>query len=160
MVKADKKKVEEFYPKEKEWFEIIGQKTTKAYQEAGLSIQETFGTTDLEKIGKTIKKWLIEFIVSGPVVTMVIEGNHAIGKVRNIVGYTDPYSAAPGTIRGDLTTDSIALGNIMARAVVNVIHASSSLKDAEKEISIWFSKDEIMDYKRCDENIILGRFLK
>ncbi|MCX8178431.1 MAG: nucleoside-diphosphate kinase [Candidatus Aenigmarchaeota archaeon] len=160
MVKATKNMVEEFYPKDKEWFETIGQKTTKAYQEAGLSIQETFGTTNLEEIGKIIKKWLVDFIVSGPVVAMVLEGNHAIMKVRNIVGYTDPFAAAPGTIRGDLTTDSIALGNIMARAVVNVIHASSSQKDAEKEISIWFEKKELMSYKRCDEDIILGRFLK
>ncbi|MBU5687901.1 MAG: nucleoside-diphosphate kinase [Candidatus Woesearchaeota archaeon] len=160
MVLATKQQVEDFYPKDKEWFETVGTKTTKAYQEAGLDVKKTFGTTDLEKIGRIIKGWLIDFITSGPVVAMVIEGNHAITKVRNIVGYTDPLSASPGTIRGDLTSDSIALGNIMARAAVNLIHASSNPKDAEHEIKVWFKESELLKYKRCDEDIVLGNFLK
>ncbi|MCM8808014.1 MAG: nucleoside-diphosphate kinase [Candidatus Omnitrophica bacterium] len=160
MVMASKEQVEDFYPKTKEWFISIGEKTTKAYNEANLSIEETFGTKDLEKIGKIIKSWLINFITSGPIVVMVIEGNHAVEKVRNIVGYTDPLKAMPGTIRGDLTSDSIALGNIMARAVVNLIHASSSQKEAEHEISVFFKKSELMSYKKCDEEIVLGEFLK
>jgi len=160
MVLAEKKQVEDFYPKSKEWFETVGTKTTKAYQDLGLSIQETFGTADLEKIGRKIKEWLIDFITSGPVVAMVIEGNHAISKVRTIVGYTDPLNAAPGTIRGDLTSDSIALGNVMARAAVNLIHASSSKEDADHEIKVWFKESEILEYKRCDEDIVLGKFLK
>lgn len=160
MVKAGREQVEKFYPSDKEWFETVGNKTTKAYQEAGLSIEKTFGTTNLEKIGKIIKGWLIDFITSAPVVVMVVEGNHAINKVRNIVGYTDPYTAAAGTIRGDLTSDSIALGNIMGRAAVNLIHASSGQKDAEHEINVWFKESELLTYKRSDEDIILGRFLK
>ncbi len=160
MVQASKEQVEEFYPKNKEWFETIGIKTTKAYQDLGLDVEKTFGTTDLEKIGRTIKKWLVDFITSGPIVVMVIEGNHAITKVRSIVGYTDPLTASPGTIRGDLSSDSIALGNIMARATINLIHASSTQKEAEHEIKIWFSESELFEYKRCDEDIILGKFLK
>lgn len=160
MVLADRKRVEDFYPKDKKWFESVGAKTTKAYEEAKLNVKETFGTTDLEEIGKIIKGWLVDFITSGPVVVMVIEGNHAIAKVRNIVGYTDPLSAAPGTIRGDLTSDSITLGNVMARAVVNLIHASSDKKDAEHEIKIWFTEAELLNYKRCDEDVVLGKFLK
>jgi len=160
MVAASKKQVEDFYPNTKDWFETVGMKTTKAYQEAGLDVKKTFGTTDLEKIGKIIKGWLIDFITSGPVVAMVIEGNSAVNKVRNIVGYTDPLSANAGTIRGDLTSDSIALGNVMARAAVNLIHASSSQKEAEHEISVFFDQTEIVSYKRVDEDLILGRFLK
>ncbi len=160
MVKADKEQVERFYPSDREWFETIGTKTTKAYQEAGLDIKKTFGTTDLEKIGKIIKGWLVDFIISAPVVVMVVEGNHSINKVRNIVGYTDPYTAAAGTIRGDFTSDSITLGNIMGRAAVNLIHASSGQKDAENEISVWFKESELLKYKRSDEDIVLGRFLK
>jgi nucleoside-diphosphate kinase len=160
MVQANKEQVEEFYPKNKEWFETVGNKTTKAYQNLGLSVQETFGTTNLEKIGRTIKKWLIDFITSGPIVVMVVEGNHAINKVRSIVGYTDPLTAAPGTVRGDLSSDSIALANIMARATINLVHASSSQKEAEREIKVWFDESELFDYKRCDEDIVLGKFLK
>jgi len=160
MVQASKEQVEEFYPKDKEWFESIGNKTTKAYQDLGLSVKDTFGTTDLEKIGRSIKKWLVDFITSGPIVVMVIEGNHAISKVRSIVGFTDPLTASPGTIRGDFTSDSIALGNIMARATINLVHASSNKKEAEHEIKVWFKDSELFDYKRCDEDIVLGKFLK
>ncbi len=160
MVPAKREQVERFYPSENSWFETIGKKTIKAYEELGLDVKKTFGTTDLAKIGKTIKNWLIEFILAGPVVSMVVEGNGAVKKVRDIVGYTDPYNAAPGTIRGDLTSDSLALGNIMGRAGVNLIHASSDVSEAKREISIWFKQEEIMNYKRVDEEIILGRFLK
>ena len=160
MVQAKRDQVEKFYPSERSWFETIGKKTTKAYEELGLDIKSTFGTVELEKIGKTIKKWLIDFIIAGPVVPMIIEGNSAVKKVRDIVGYTDPYNAAPGTIRGDLTSDSIALGNVMGRAAVNLVHASSDVSEAKREISLWFEPKEILNYKRTDEDVVLGRFLK
>ncbi len=157
---AKREQVEKFYPSDKEWFVSVGNKTEKAYEEAGLDVKKTFGTNDLEKIGKTIKSWLIDFITAGPVVPMVIEGNGAIKKVRDLVGYTDPYNAAAGTIRGDLTMDSIALGNIMNRAAINLVHASANESEAKHEISVWFKPEEILSYKRVDEDIILGRFLK
>ncbi len=160
MVQARREQVERFYPSSKEWFESVGNKTKKAYGEAGLDVKRTFGTTDLEKIGRIIKGWVVDFITSGPVVPMVIEGNGAIKKVRDLVGYTDPYNASPGTIRGDLTMDSIALGNIMNRAAINIVHASGSESEAKNEISVWFKPEEILSYKRVDEDLILGRFLR
>lgn len=160
MVQASREQVEKFYPSESSWFKSLGGKTTKAYGEFGLSVEKTFGTKDLEKVGKTIKKWLVDFIISGPVVAMVVEGNGAIKKVRDMVGYTDPYNAAAGTIRGDLTSDSLALGNIMGRAGVNLVHASSDVSEAKREISVWFKESEMLRYSRVDEDIVLGRFLK
>jgi len=84
---------------------------------------------------------LIDYITSGPVVAMVVEGKEAVSVVRNLVGKTNPIEAEPGTIRGDLAMD---IGR-------NVVHASDSLNSAEREISIFFSKDEILDYRKFDE---------
>ncbi len=84
---------------------------------------------------------LVEYITSGPVVAMVVEGREAISVVRKLVGKTNPAEADPGTIRGDLALD---IGR-------NIVHASDSRQSAEREIGIFFSDDEIMDYRKFDE---------
>lgn len=87
-------------------------------------------------------KNLVSFITSGPNVSMVIEGKNAVSVVRSMVGKTDPKDAAPGTIRGDYGLD---LGR-------NVIHASDSLESAKREIKQHFSKNELINYERTDED--------
>jgi len=94
--------------------------------------------------GKPFYESLIKYITSGPVVAMVIEGQNAIERVRKMVGATDPQKAMPGTIRGDFCQH---IGR-------NVIHASDAKETAEKEISLWFSDDEIVSYAMDDEKWI------
>jgi len=94
--------------------------------------------------GKPFYEGLIKYITSGPVVAMVIEGMNAIERVRNMVGATDPQKAMPGTIRGDFSQH---IGR-------NIIHASDGEETAKKEITLWFSDDEIVDYKMDDEKWI------
>jgi len=84
---------------------------------------------------------LLNYIMSGPVVAMVVEGKGAIKLVRDLVGATNPMEANPGTIRGDLAID---IGR-------NVIHASDSFESARREISLFFKEIEIFDYSRIDE---------
>ncbi|MBO8179239.1 MAG: nucleoside-diphosphate kinase [Archaeoglobus sp.] len=84
---------------------------------------------------------LVEYITSGPVVAMVVEGKNAIKVVRTLVGATNPVEAAPGTIRGDFGLD---VGR-------NVVHASDSPQSAEREISLFFSNDEIVSWEKADE---------
>lgn len=84
-----------------------------------------------EHEGKPFYNTLIDFITSGPVVKMVISGEGAIGKVRSLMGATDPAQAAPGSIRGDFGLDVNA----------NVIHGSDSAASAEREIKIFFDED-------------------
>ena len=91
--------------------------------------------------GKPFYEGLIKYITSGPVVAMVIEGQNAIERVRMLVGSTDPQKAMPGTIRGDFCQH---IGR-------NAIHASDGKETAEKEIALWFSNDEIVDYDMNDE---------
>jgi nucleoside-diphosphate kinase len=84
---------------------------------------------------------LIEFITSGPSISMVVVGKDAIRVMRAINGATNPVDAAPGTIRGDLTLD---VGR-------NVVHASDSPDAAAREIAIHFKDSEILKYSRIDE---------
>jgi nucleoside-diphosphate kinase len=84
---------------------------------------------------------LVSFIMSGPVVALVIEGNDAVPIVRSMVGATNPKNSSPGTIRGDFALDT---GR-------NVIHASDSPDSAKREISLYFDNSEIATYKRIDE---------
>lgn len=91
-----------------------------------------------EHEGKHFFDDLVEFIRSGPVVAMILEGDDAISTVRTMVGSTNPKEAAPGTIRYDF-------GMHTGR---NLIHASDSKTSAEKEVSLFFDIDEIVEYDK------------
>ncbi|MBO0827953.1 MAG: hypothetical protein J2P24_09240 [Streptosporangiales bacterium] len=69
---------------------------------------------------------------------MVLSGNRAIETVRKLVGNTLPVAAAPGTIRGDYSSDSADLANDQSRPVRNLIHASGDPEEAAREIKLWF----------------------
>ncbi len=82
---------------------------------------------------------LVDYITSGPVVAMVLEGKDAISTARDMMGATNPLKAAPGTIRATYGMD---LGR-------NIIHGSDSPESAAREISIFFRPDELVDYSRA-----------
>ncbi len=84
---------------------------------------------------------LIDFITSGPSISMVVEGKNAISVMRAINGATNPANAATGSIRGDFALDT---GR-------NVVHASDSSESAQREIGIHFKESEILEYSRIDE---------
>ena len=77
---------------------------------------------------------LVEFMMSGPIVSMVAEGNRVIEGFRSLAGVTDPTLAAPGTIRGDLARDQ------GTKVVQNIVHGSDSPESAAREIEIFFGK--------------------
>ncbi|MCE5315402.1 MAG: nucleoside-diphosphate kinase [Armatimonadota bacterium] len=81
--------------------------------------------------GKDFFEGVVDFITSGPVVAMVVEGDNCIKLMRNMMGATNPENASPGTIRGDLT----------ASTRENLIHGSDSPETAVCEIGLWFGKD-------------------
>ena len=87
---------------------------------------------------------LIKYITSGPVLTMVIEGDEAISVVRKLSGATNPQEADFGTIRGDFGMDT---GR-------NIIHSSDSPESASREINLFFDEDEIIDCSMSDESWI------
>ncbi|HKB88501.1 MAG TPA: nucleoside-diphosphate kinase [Patescibacteria group bacterium] len=157
MVWVDEAMVRKHYPTtRKEWVSGIGEKTLKAYEDYGTDPKEHLGTMDPYEIGLLVCKWLVEYLTSGPVVAIVLEGPHAIIAVRKIAGYTYPDTAIPGTIRGDFSVDSPDLANMTKRSGMNLVHASGNAEEAKFEIELWFKKSELMDYKRSDEAIMFG----
>ena len=86
-----------------------------------------------EHQGKPFFEPLVEFMLSGPVVAAVVEGDRVIEGFRSLAGATEPTTAAPGTIRGDLGRD---WGEKVQK---NLVHGSDSPESAEREIGIWFS---------------------
>jgi len=95
-----------------------------------------------ERRGEVVKRRMVNFLVSGPVRALVLEGEGIVAKVRAVVGATEPISAARGTIRGDLASDSYLQADKEDRAVENLVHASDSPKEAEREIRLWFPELE------------------
>lgn len=142
------------YPVDREEF-IIGmaQKTIENCQEQGIDIKKVFKTDNPKKIGLEIQKWLVDFMVSSPIIALVIEGPHVIEVVRKIRGHTLPLKAVPGTITGDYSFDSSMLGNEQGRPIKNLVHASGNKQEAEFEVSLWFNESELFsDYKTVHQS--------
>jgi nucleoside-diphosphate kinase len=148
MFQATKEQIDGHYPKDAKWIERVGGKTLSTYEKYGYDAKKELGTTDPAKIGKMVRGWLVDFMVSAPMVRMVVQGVHAIDMVRKIVGKTMPYEAEMGTIRGDFSADSPALANKDKRAVMNLVHASETPEEAAHEIAFWFGKEKTFSYKR------------
>ena len=91
--------------------------------------------------GKSFFEPTVEYIISSPVVAMVLEGPNAITIVRSMMGKTNPQEAALGTIRGDY-------GQFIGR---NIVHGSDGPDTAAFEINLWFTKEELAAYTRIDE---------
>ncbi len=127
----------------------LGERTIAAYKEKGIEVTRT----PIE-IAKDIQKKLLTYITAGPVVVMVIEGAHAVGHVRKIRGATNPLSADVGSITADLTIDSYFIADDSERAVRNLVHASGTVEEAENEIKIWFTEDEIHHYDLAIEKVL------
>jgi nucleoside-diphosphate kinase len=139
------------YKLDEEWAKNVFEKTKKSREADG----DEFPFTDAIEYGKMIQSWNMNFLKEGPVITMILEGPHAIEIIRKIVGATEPRAATPGTIRGDFAmTESYALANDKERVTRNLIHASDSPENAEHEIDLWFSENEIHKYsKELDKHL-------
>jgi nucleoside-diphosphate kinase len=148
MFQATRAEMDKHYPKDEKWIRRLGEKTTATYEKYGYDVKKDFGTNDQLKIGKAVRGWLVDFMISAPMVKMAVQGIHAVDMVRKIVGPTMPYLAEMGTIRGDFSADSPLLANLEKRPVLNLIHASETAEEAKHEIEHWFGKKTIYKYKR------------
>ncbi|HEX7557009.1 MAG TPA: nucleoside-diphosphate kinase [Leptolinea sp.] len=97
--------------------------------------------------GKDFYAGLIRYITSAPVIAMVWTGTNAVAAVRQTMGATRPWEAAPGSIRHDF---ALEVGR-------NLTHASDSVENAETEIALWFSPGELVDWQRCSDDWIFGK---
>lgn len=145
----DEKKLWEHYNKDDAWFLKKGTKIVEDKKAAGLPVSK-----EPIEYGKDIIRQLVKFMTSGPVVMMVWEGNQAAVVARKVTGDTEPATSDVGTIRGDLTLDSYGISAVDDRAVRNLIHCSENVEDAKREIAIWFSDAEMLNYRLVSEAIL------
>lgn len=141
MIMATEDQAKNNYPGTKDWLIGMGEKTITNYGSNSDLLKSDLGTTDPLTIGKKIYKSLVKYLVEGPVIISVWEGNHAVKVVERIIGKTDPTQADIGTIRGDYGFDTPQFAVKSGRVVFrNLIHRSDSALEAEREIAHWFGK--------------------
>ena len=120
--------------------EVIRRIEAKGYRLVALqqrpASEELLAQHYAEHLGKPFYRPLVEFMLSGPVVALVAEGQRVIEGFRSLAGVTEPTAAAPGTIRGDLGRDW------GFTVVQNIVHGSDSPESAVREISLWFPERE------------------
>ena len=118
---------------------IVGLKMMQVSRELALRHYE-------EHQGKPFFDGLVDFIISGPIVALALEGENAVGLVRRTMGATSPLDSDAGTVRGDLAVD---IGR-------NLIHGSDSPESAQRELALFFAEAELLDYTRDNEPWITG----
>ncbi len=145
MLLADENMARKHYKVDKDWAKNVFEKTKITYEKEG----KNFAFTNPLEFGKLIQGWNVKFLKEGPVIAFVVEGPSAVEIVRKIVGNTEPKQASPGTIRGDFAMiESYMLADKKQRVLRNLVHASDSKENAEREMQLWFSEDEIYDYEK------------
>ncbi len=148
--------IEQHYTLDPEWRVKTGMKTIESYHKKG----KTPPSTDPLKITEVILNNLKRYLSRGPVVAMVWQGIHAVAIVRKITGGTEPLTSDMGTIRGDYTIDSYEVSDVDGRAVRNLVHASGSVDEANKEIEHWFHAKELIDYRLMNEAMLYDKELE
>ena len=148
MAYASKELAGRHYADDEQWLKSVGEKATKAATERGEKVKET-----PIQIGQRIRMQLMDYISMSPIVAIVLEGHNAVATVRKIVGPTSPEHAAPGTIRGDYSHETYVMADKKQRPIQNLIHASGTAVEAEREITVWFTSKELHSYMRVDEGL-------
>jgi nucleoside-diphosphate kinase len=152
MFMADEERLFKHYNKDEAWFLKKGTGIVNDLTAQGLPV-----TKEPIEYGKDIIRANAKFMMSAPVVAMVWEGNQAGAIIKKIVGSTEPATSDVGTVRGDYTVDSYSHAAYEDRAVRNLIHCTDpedGPEEAEREISLWFSENEIMNYTTAQERIM------
>ena len=121
---------------------VIGRIESKGLKIAGLKLIQVSEELAKENYGEHVARPffgdLVSFITSSPVVALAVEGDNAVSVVRTLMGGTNPQEADPGTIRGDF---GMTIG-------MNLVHGSDSVESAERELNLFFDKNEVLDYVR------------
>ena len=125
--------------------EVINRLEHRGLKLVGMKLMEVDDALARQHYGEHVDRpffgGLVEFITSAPVVAMAWEADNAVEAVRNTMGQTNPTSSPPGTIRGDLGLD---IGR-------NLVHGSDSPESAQRELSLFFSDGELLDYTRSND---------
>lgn len=151
MLTANEERLLQHYGKDDEWYLAKGTKRVQLMKDAGKPVD---GNRPPIEYGKDIIRGVVRYMRACPVVAMVWEGNQAVAVVKKLVGTTDPTASDVGTIRGDYQLDSYSLSDAEQRGIRNLIHCSDQPSEAEREIPIWFTTEELCNYRHINEAIL------
>lgn len=161
LVQPKKEQLDIHFPAcDKAWVSGMGKKSLENYEKLGINPVEEIGKKDPFEIGKIILGWNYDYLLSGPVAAIVLEGPRAISVVRKIIGHTIPAEASPGTIRGDFSINSTDHANAEKCACKNVVHASGNSEEADRECAAWFKVNELVNYARADKQAMFSKMMK
>jgi nucleoside-diphosphate kinase len=155
LITVKRNEADKHYPKDAKWIRRLGEKTLAVYAKYGINSKKEIGTDDINKIGRIVREWLLDYMTSGPAMKIVVEGVHAIDMVRKLCGATVPLNAELGSIRGDFSADSPIAANGGMRAIHNLVHASENTEEARHELALWFKTGDIHPYRRVEEELML-----
>jgi nucleoside-diphosphate kinase len=141
------------YNKDDAWYEKKGKNIVENKTKLGMPVEK-----EAIEYGKDIIRAMVHFMTASPVVSLVLEGNQAQAVVKRIVGSTEPSTADTGTIRGDYALDSYFLCDTDgSRGMRNLIHCTDPADGPEaydREVSIWFTKEEVLNYRLVSEAML------
>ncbi|MBR5621422.1 nucleoside-diphosphate kinase [Candidatus Saccharibacteria bacterium] len=129
---------------------IVGMKMVMPDEEQYKEHYEGIGEM-ITRRGEEVFRYNLNYMMTGPVIAMVLEGVEAVPLVRKIVGSTEPQKADMGTIRGDYAHMSFGYSDAKQVGVPNLVHASGSPEEAIKEVALWFDEAELYDYSDLNE---------
>lgn len=149
MVFATEAQLFAHYNKDEAWFQRKGEGVVKDVKASNLPVEK-----EAVEYGRDIIRNTARYMREAPIVALVMEGNQAVAVVSKLVGTTEPATSDVGTVRGDYTLDSYSHASLENRGVRNLVHQSESPEEAEREIKIWFTDEEIMNYVTAQERIM------
>jgi len=150
MLNTTKEQVAEHYEDKEDYLIKVGDNAKKGAEARGEDISDW----DALERGKFIRQRNISYLTCGPIVAMVLEGFGVISGVRKLLGNASPASGDVGTIRDDFSLDTFQLADYISRSTRTMIHASDTVENAQREISIWFKENELCDnYETAAEKI-------
>jgi nucleoside-diphosphate kinase len=149
MVMPTEAQLLEHYNKDDDWYTRKGEGIVEDLKAQGRPVEK-----EPIEYGKDIIRTIVRYMTESPVVAIVMEGVGAVSVVTRTVGSTEPATADIGTIRGDYTIDTFSHATLENRAVKNLIHQSESVEEAEREMQIWFTPEEMHDYVTAQERIM------
>lgn len=133
-------------------------KSISGFEPLWLNAKDYLGTDDPLGIGKEVAESLVWYFLSGPMVAIVVSGPQAVDMMRKIVGHTLPFKAEMGTIRGDYSVDTPLIANIEKRSIHNLVHASETKEEAEKEMKLWIWDVKLIESEICVDHVSYSKY--
>lgn len=120
------------------WRRKVGESVLRTCHEENDDPVEMYGSDDPVSIGEAVRQRLLDFMASGKVLAVMLEGKDAVLRARALCGATQPSDAGPETVRGKFGSDTYMKAHKEKRSLENIVHSSETPEEARRELSLWF----------------------